>query len=642
MAKKAKKKFSKDEEMDKDSRPQGKGGRADKKFCNWQQSRDNDPRWYSLNDQLLFDSANIPYSWPLGAQINLGEYGSDLNNTAVPGVMAIYTMPAIGNPQDPNAPVNTAARNIYSYIRHANSGGTNDIESPDMMLYLLAMDSAYSFHSWMKRLYGVMQTYNPENRYFPRGIVQAMGVDFDDIQRNLADFRMYINVFANKIGSMCIPASMSYMAKHIWMYEGLYFDSVSSKAQTYMFNPYGFLYYDQYNAQGTGDQTRGVLKLMPMTGRKNLLTREDIYEIGNALINPILASQDINIMSGDILKAFGPENMFKIDYVPEDYIVLPSYSMEVLDQIQNMTMVGDVVAPANNNIAPMYCNQMGTVIVDQVNALNTGYLVNSMKFCLNDEWQGSTVRPTGFNYLASNKFVTFQYDNITTANTMEATRMTNTIEVPDAITWVGMCQYSDTNVEFGQTSSTSDKDTYMQIGDRWVYDCNTMGSEVACFARIYMYRVNNQGQFALMNTEKFYTTHCLPLISTIGTSGTITLDVKTPTATTNSYGRDAAQNFTNYNLLLTALSQFDRHPALVPVLGIYKGTLVADTNVPRAASLSQDTTVTARSLMNGLCLDLDKYAIVDKHTLANMTATALLSEFNVRQFGRATDTKIIR
>ena len=34
-------------------------------------SAENDPKWYSLNEQLLRDTASFPYSWPLGRSLNV-------------------------------------------------------------------------------------------------------------------------------------------------------------------------------------------------------------------------------------------------------------------------------------------------------------------------------------------------------------------------------------------------------------------------------------------------------------------------------------------------------------------------------------------------------------------------------------------
>lgn len=586
----------------------------DSKFCNFQKSADNDISWYTLNDQLLFDSANIPYSYALGNRLNLGQYGSGLNDVAFPGIMAIYTMPTIGYAQDANAPINTAARNLYSFIRHANSGGTNNIDAVDYMLYMLAMDNAYSFHAWLKRIYGVIANWDPENKYYPRALVQAMTVNFDDIQKNLADFRLYINIFANKIGSMCTPASMSYFAKHMWLYSGYYLDSVSSKAQTYLFNPYGFMYYDLFKPDGTGDETRGCMKFIPMTGRSAALTFEDIVQIGDTIINPILASQDFNVISGDILKAFGESELYKVSEITETYVVAPSYSEEVLDQIQNLTCIGDVVGVnpyGTGSTDQTVVNQLGMVVVDQAVDIGTGFLYSRILFTENEEPQNKDIRPTGLNYLESDKIVTFEYENVTTANTMEATRMCNTLEDPSNPV-IGICPTAETNVNVASFKGSQ----------RWVHQCTTMGSEVACFARIYYYSVNSNGNWALLNTEKYYTTHCLPLLSSYSSS-------------------EITDAFTAYNRLLTAISNFRRHPALVPIMGIYGPTGSIATNITRSSgsnnwqTISLLSEVKSRSTMNGMIFDVNKYAIVEKRVLQNMSEAALMSMFNVRQFGKS-------
>nr|QXV86462.1 capsid protein [Rat picobirnavirus] len=544
--------------------------------CNWQKSRSNDPRWYSLNDQLLFDTANVPYSWPLGNRLNLGPYGSGLNNISLPGVMSFHLMPMIGISKDGNSPVNTAARNIYSFVRHANSGARN-YDAPDLMMYLLAMDSLYSYISFLKRIYGTINTYNPENYYYPKAIVAAMNVDFDDIQQNLADFRAYINMLCVKVGSLCVPASMSYMAKHMWMYEGLYSDSPSSKAQTYLFAPYGFLKWGR-NATSQASE----LSFIPMTGLSSgRLKRADLYNIAEELFNAVIIEEDVGIMSGDILKAFGKEAVFKLDLISETYTVLPSYDMEVLDQIQNMIMVGDLWSAQGSN-------NKGTVVVTQDTTVDTGYIISNPRFCYTDEIQDATYRPNGLNYLASNKIVTFQYDNVTTYNTMEATRMCTSID-----------------------PTTEEFDNKNQV---WSWELVSCGSEVATFGRIYFFGLQNPTNpqpgavLTLLNTEKFHTGHSISIDLSTGLSASI-------------HRSNAVQVFNEYNFLLTMISQFDRHPAMVPVMNAY------------ALSSEGGIADMSRSLTNGLMLDVDKYAILSPEVIANMDATALISQFNVRQYG---------
>lgn len=135
-------------------------------------ARPNDWRWYANNQQLLKDFANFPYGAPVGRTVP-GYYPTANSGSAVPGLCTIELVPSIGVSKNENSAINVSARNIYSYVRHRNSGSTN-YEAPDLMIYLMAMDSIYSFLSWMKRLYGLMMDYTPYNRYYPKLLAELL------------------------------------------------------------------------------------------------------------------------------------------------------------------------------------------------------------------------------------------------------------------------------------------------------------------------------------------------------------------------------------------------------------------------------------------------------------------------------------
>lgn len=550
---------------------------------NAQTSKPNDWRWYAQNEQLLKDTASFPYSWPLGNKLNLGSYAPEINKGSLPGVMAIYTSPTFGWSDNPNSPVNVAARNIYSYVRHANSGHAN-YDAPDLMLYLCAMDSLYSYLAYLKRIYGVMSTYSYTNRYYPKAVIEAMRVNFDDIQANLADFRGFINTYAIKVGSMCVPASMSYMAKHMWMYDGLYADSNQDKAQTYLFSPDGFYRYTLKDDAGALAWYRMSFPSAP----DSLARFSDLRQFANSMLDPILRSEDMNIMSGDILKAFGAANVYKVEGINETYTVLPAYQPEVLDQIQNTSLIG--LFDATDAHRP-YLYQDAT----------KGWLKftpvceHPYPFNLADE------EFPGQNVFCANRFVTFEHGDITPANTMEATRMTNIAD-----------EYTADNTQY--------------------YNVTTMGSEVAHYATIHYYVQQTNGEWHLEHTKPIYIglTHMLSI-----TSANFTDQVKADlNATQVDTGRVAIRDafsaqFISFRdalssdaLITQRLSQFARHPAVAVTTGIQ--------------DLSTGTyhVAPAYGRFNGMLLDVNYYTIVDKDDLRVMSETALMSMFNITQYGR--------
>ena len=565
---------------------------------NAQKSKPNDWRWYAQNEQLLKDSASFPYSWPLGNKLNLGVNAPEVNKGSLPGVMAIWTAPTFGWSDNPNSPVNVAARNIYSFVRHANSGHAN-YDAPDLMLYMCAMDSIYSYLAFLKRVYGVISTYSYTNRYYPKAVVTAMTVDYDDIQRNLADFRGFINSFAVKVGSMCIPASMSYMAKHMWMYSGLYYDSDQDKAQTYLFVPNdlyrytldndgagmleAFSFAEYYTTRGAGDDDE-----------PSYINFEGLRKIADDMLNPILRSEDMNIMSGDILKAFGSANIYKVEGISETYTVLPSYEPEVLDQIQNMSLMGRFKFDTHDQMT-----QAGAAKLCQDKT--KGWLVSTPLFNHAYPFTLADEEFPGQNVFISDRIVTFEHGDITPANTMEATRMTNIAR------------------EYSKEHTDS-------------YEVHTLGSEVGLFARIYYYVVDN-GVWELRTTSSIYTglTHILNL-----KSNQVYSNIKeNMDSTAVGAAQDAVQTyfssmFTDFRdalakdaNLVHRLSQFNRHPAVAITTGLQD----VDTGTRHVAP--------AYGRFNGFIFDVNYYTIVSEEDLCVMSEIALLSQFNITQYGRA-------
>lgn len=559
-------------------------------------SKPNDPAWYSLNEQLLRDTASFPYSWPLGNRLNLGNHTPKLNRGSVPGVMSMYWIPTVGNSTDSTSAINVASINVYTKVRHDNSGHAN-YDHTDYMMYLLAMDSVYAFHSWMRRVYGTALTYSNTNRYYPRGILSAMGVEFGNIQANLADFRAYINEYAVKASALAVPAKMSYMTKHYWMSEGLYYDSDQDKPQTYLFNPLGF-YKFGYDASSAGK-----LDFVPLYGTRDLnghrvpaspvksfnevgdapaaLNFSDIRAYGDALLKPIISDEDFGIMSGDTLKSFGIGGCYTLPFTQETYTVLPSYVPEVLDQIQNATFIGlpDIdTCSITQNLSDLP---------------NTGHLITQPNFT--HPWIGSTntSEMPGQNAFCSDRFLNFMHGNVTPANTMEASRWTN----------IG-------------TEVTKDRTEG--------YLVPTMGSEVMCCARIWNYAVGSTSQqFELHSTPEIYVSMNLDVYA----QWEDPIDVSTADGVKSAILKVTQRAYSvlnNFQETIQMVGVFDRHPYLM-LSGYFgfDGNVFSDTIT--STTIRDDEYVT----VNGVMGDINYYTILNARDIENMSHIALLSEFDV-------------
>lgn len=299
----------------------------------------NDVSWYASNPDLLRDSSSLAYSNSLGSSFNLGVSASASGTYAdmtFPGILTYKVVYGPGRTDADNVTaVNIAATNIYSFVRHANSGRSN-YDAPDLMLYILSMGSAYAMYSWLTRIYGLTRLYSQVNRYWPRAMVEAQGVDFDDINTNLADFRYFINTLPEKLGALCVPNTMPVFARWTWMFGNVFQDDDWAKAQAYMFVPDGYYVYNETTAN-----TAGFAEYHRISAEySSALKFADLKKIMNDMISKMVASEDCNIMSGDIFKAFGPSGVYALSGISEDFITIPAYVPEVLGQIHNLVCAG--------------------------------------------------------------------------------------------------------------------------------------------------------------------------------------------------------------------------------------------------------------------------------------------------------------
>lgn len=400
----------------------------------------NDPSWYAASAELLRDSASLSYNNAIGVKMDLG-IDNYLGNPSKcpglkssPGIMAFNVVTGPGTSKDNSSAVNIAARNVYSFVRHQNSGHTN-YDSPDLMMYLLAMDEIYAYYNNLKRVYGVLATYSIKNRYMPAAIVKSLGFDYSDLLQHLPELRYYINVLCNKINTLCVPATMSYMIRHSWLFSNIYADSDSPKAQLYVFRQYIYRTYEE--------------QVLPATLTSHYLpfncTYDDIRAIGDEMLSKVIESEDMNIMSGDILKAYGEGGLFRVTPIDENYTVAPVYNEEVLMQIENMTILP--AGSFNSNIT--YNVDTNTIIYNP------------------------TVKSSAIGW-ATNRIINMHKSEVQPSDTMVATRL--------------MVQ---------PTRETIKEDEPSQC----VFNLTSMGSEVIAGAAMYYYDTDDSDNWVLKRTD---------------------------------------------------------------------------------------------------------------------------------------------
>lgn len=301
----------------------------------------NHPWWYGLNKQLLDDVARLPFGKPLGTQDEYGvtfESAASSNTTkyAVSGHMCIFYAPSTGISlqEGESSAVNVAAKNIYAYVRHANSGHTN-YEAPDLMIYLLAVDSLFTGLNYCALLYSLALEAKAENRYYPMGILNTMVNNGSDLIDAIAQYRYKLNYLITRANALRVPGNMPYSLRHMWLSSNIFKDAPVKKSQTYTFAP-ALLW--KYNAATTGSALTAVSFARQANG--SLVNYSVLLDTLSDMLDVLVSDEDIGIMSGDILKAYGEGGLMSMQPIPDTYHVESSYVMEVLQQINCATLIG--------------------------------------------------------------------------------------------------------------------------------------------------------------------------------------------------------------------------------------------------------------------------------------------------------------
>lgn len=348
----------------------------------------NDPSWYTHIYPLAKDVASLSFNIPTGQIFDAtlhasteypdGWEGSKFSwdttpglptygYYTVPGIMMLEVTPILGSCMGPNDAANIAAQEEYTMVRKANSGAIN-YDKTDLMMLNIAMDSAYMLYEYLLRGYRTYGMYATMNRYMPDALLQAQGFS-PALSNQLANFRTMLDMFAYSLASINIPDQFDFIKRHSWMFTHVYKDSPLDKASMYLFRPDGFYVWTegQDNKPTYLDYTQRKF-LFDLGSDTDLIgSLDQIQNAIDKIMTPILGSQDVGTISGDVAKAFGEGGMIKIRPVEDHEALTPVFDMEVISQIENARIFH---APANLNIVQQLSDTIAGPYLQQDIRLN--------------------------------------------------------------------------------------------------------------------------------------------------------------------------------------------------------------------------------------------------------------------------------
>lgn len=304
----------------------------------------------SMYEAIKFDASNVYFNNLVGSNVMRDE---TLDTSRLPGVLVFKSVPNFVSNSDM---VNVAATSIYTYVRHANSGRTN-YESSDLMTYLIAMSEVYVSIAELTRAYGIASYFNSQNLYSGH-ILQALGFQPLTTRNQLADMRYALNVLINKVKAFAVPKAFNYFDERISEHINVFSDEPGSRGQFLAIVPG---YRGVFNATSEGGSSIDFVKVPSNRDVFSYITTI------NGVVENLRANEDINIMSGDILKAYG-DNLYVPQPIPVDLVTVPVYDELQLLQFQNGHFPKDVSLSSLEQINNRLYSSI--TLVDLLNANN--------------------------------------------------------------------------------------------------------------------------------------------------------------------------------------------------------------------------------------------------------------------------------
>lgn len=541
----------------------------------------NDKSWYGRNPELLKAGASFAFGYPLGspAYLNNAEY-PNAGKLVVSGIAAIEVIPTLGISKDASSPLNQAIRKMYTYIRHANSGAKN-YDPADLGMYIGAMDQIYTMFWYGVRAYGTARLYNAQNRYVPYTLLEAQGFDADDVMKNCAQLRYGLNRIATIVNNLVTPNDLPLLARHRWIFSGLFSDGTSPKSQIYMYRPAGYFSF------ALDDQGAGMLKYSSLDTETRSITVREYLDLLDEMVKPILTNydEDFGIISGDIMKAYDANALYKLPAVPEEFAIAPEYSEEVLSQVQNTTLLGNyihdfnyrqVVSPTAPNAGAIIHSPAMDVKMDV--AIGSNITVS----------EAVKINSDNFVSAAQSRLITLNLTNPEPGDTMVATRLTAIVGRPES--------FAAERIYKGETyylRVTAENCPILTAGTEWA-------------TRAYIYKVSAYGQLYKVNEIDVDMDAYLPNVTFAGTF-------------TGSHPDNGVKGTDLYLQRSVRLSHFRFHPIVVATM------LDMDVNAINGVIDS----VTIDNLRNYYNYEIDNYTVLTESNLDQLNEIAVLSLLNI-------------
>lgn len=310
----------------------------------------NDPKWRMYSDLLGAQVASFPftsfaskYDYP---KVIGGSGVNQIPGHSYPGIMTIYLNPSMGYSDDETSAINQAARMLYTKLS-ANNMKTTQYAPQDVIICMASLGELVGLNAYIRRAFGYLGTTNVRNWYYPKSIITAMGIDYDDFVKNAGIYRARFNYVSAIASAIAFPGDFKYFASVDALFRNVYLDHSAGLAQTYMFNPSTVWVLNETTEGGSTLVTTKCCGTA-LADKRTMAAILDQYE---QIINTLMTSSTLQYLYADVLKYVSNQEskLLRLPQIDDAYAIIPEYSEEVLAWVENMVVLGNPMTEAGTS-----------------------------------------------------------------------------------------------------------------------------------------------------------------------------------------------------------------------------------------------------------------------------------------------------
>lgn len=295
----------------------------------------------------LFDTVPTPmYGQRLGSSVSISRDDRYKVSVRAPGFMRLNYIPTVGSVTSNTDPLNLATQVLYKKVQDAMKNRNLPYQKIDVFINLLASDSIRLAYNDIARMYSGLITRDKWSEYGGPELVRALGYDYNSCMAARPEIRSHLIMWKSILDKYPLPKVFNFTSLHEQLGREIYVDTISNKAQKYVFVP-AALY--TYEGVDTGRELR-YREWHSSTSNAGE-TWGTMRDRMNALISAMINSTNFDIISAAIISTFPDTPTVDVAVPGESDELTYAADPAALNAIMNTVMVDMTTAQINEHLA---------------------------------------------------------------------------------------------------------------------------------------------------------------------------------------------------------------------------------------------------------------------------------------------------